>query len=290
MENEKLPVSIPASVGHIALYLSFLLRKKKTSAVSLAHAALKWVHGFLPTQHNPADTVLCRNLVEAEKRQRLVPIKKKQPASVNLIKEIISTFAHKNASLKDLRSATMFAVCFAGLFRAKELLGIRVCDIQFESDHARIHVPTSKTDVYREGQDVFIWKSNTNSCPVSLLRRYLCLAGITAPVSNNSYLFRNVVYLKSVNKYVLGNRVLSYTRFRELFKECLKEIGQDEHAYSLHSFRAGGATAIVQNFPDLKSKERLLKLHGRWKSDVAKDMYIHEDIHERLSVSKCMGL
>ena len=159
----------------------------------------------------------------------------------------------------------MFAVCFAGLFRAKEFLSIKVFDIQFESDHARIHVPTSKTDVYREGQDVFIWKSNTNSCPVSLLRRYLCLAG-------------------------LGNQVLSYTRFRELFKECLKEIGQDKHAYSLHCFRAGGATAIVQNFPDLKSKERLLKLHERWKSDVAKDMYIHEDIHERLSVRKCMGL
>ena len=65
-------------------------------------------------------------------------------------------------------------------------------------------------------------------------------------------------------------------------------MGQDEYAYSLHSFRAGGANAIVQNFPGLKSKERLLKLHGRWKSDVAKDMNVHEDIHERLSVSKYM--
>lgn len=46
----------------------------------------------------------------------------------------------------------------------------------------------------------------------------------------------------------------------------------------------------MQQFSDLKSKERLLKLHGRWKSDIAKDMYIHEYINERLSVSKCTGL
>jgi site-specific recombinase XerD len=140
MEKEKLSVSMPASVGHIALYLSFLLRKRKTSAVSLAHSALKWVHRFLPTQHNPADTVLCRNLVEAEKWQRLAPIKKRQPASVELINQMTRTFAHETATIKDLRSATMFAVCFAGLFRAKELLSITVCDIHFGNEHARIHL------------------------------------------------------------------------------------------------------------------------------------------------------
>lgn len=142
MENEKLSVPIPASVGHIALYLSFLLRKKKTSAVSLTHSALKWVHGFLPTQHNPVDTVLIMQKISRSGKK--AETRTNQPASVDLVNKITRMLAHKTATLKDLRSATMFTICFAGLFRAKELLSIRVCDIQFESDHVSIHVPIAK--------------------------------------------------------------------------------------------------------------------------------------------------
>ena len=36
--------------------------------------------------------------------------------------------------------------------------------------------------------------------------------------------------------------------------------------------------------------ERLLKLHGRWKSDIAKNMYILEQTQNRLSVTCNLGL
>ena len=52
---------------------------------------------------------------------------------------------------------------------------------------------------------------------------------------------------------------MSYTRFREIFKEFLRGNGQDKKAYSLHSFRAEGVTTIVKNLKGIKSKERLLK-------------------------------
>ena len=73
-----LPRSLPANVAHLALYLSHLLDKKKVSAVSMAHAALKWIHGILPLASNPLDFGLCKDLVEAEKRSRLEPIKKRR--------------------------------------------------------------------------------------------------------------------------------------------------------------------------------------------------------------------
>ena len=53
--------------------------------------------------------------------------------------------------------------------------------------------------------------------------------------------------------------------------------------FGLHSLRSGGATAAVINNRNLS--ERLLKLHGRWKSDIAKDMYILEETQNRLAVS-----
>ena len=64
-----------------------------------------------------------------------------------------------------------------------------------------------------------------------------------------------------------------YSTFRENFKECLKGLGYDEKLYGLHSFRAGVATTIAKNLI-APTKERLLKLHGRWKTDICKNMYV----------------
>ena len=287
--SKDLNSTLPASIIDLSLYLSRLLEKRQVCAVRTAHAALKWVHGILPFEKNPLDSTLCMNLVEVEKRHRNDPLTEKEPASCGLIQSIIARYAQESASLKDLRLATMCTLCFAGLFRSKELLNIRVCDLKIFTDYLVIHVPTSKTDVFREGQDVFISKSHGFSCPVRLLERYLSLAKIALD-SSNEFIFRNIILLKSKGYYVLGKRPVSYTRFKELFKECLSELGHDPQLFSLHSFRAGGATSIVKNFEDIANKERLLKIHGRWKSDTAKDMYIKEDINERLSISKSLGL
>ena len=286
--NKGLPAALPASLLHVCVYLSFLLDKQKVSAVSMAYAALKWVHGILPLQRNPLDSTICQNLIEAEKRQRKRPMVKKEPVSTELIKSIVARYGSENANLKDLRLATMCILSFAGLFRSKELLNIRVRDIEWFDDHFVVHVPESKTDIYRRGQDVFIAKSSGDSCPAVLLDRYIRKANITAN-GKDTNLFRNVIYLKSTNSYILGQKTVSYSRFRELFKACLKELGYDNTLYGLHSFRAGGATTIAKNLED-GNKERLLKLHGRWKSDISKDMYIQEGREERLLVSKSLDL
>lgn len=52
--------------------------------------------------------------------------------------------------------------------------------------------------------------------------------------------------------------------------------------------RSGGATSAV-SYNSILS-EMVLKLHGRWKSDTAKDMYILEDIYKPLQVTSQLGL
>ena len=71
--------------------------------------------------------------------------------------------------------------------------------------------------------------------------------------------------------------------------EALKALGYDSKLFELHSLRSGGATAAV-NSPSGPVSDRLLKLHGRWKSDYAKDLYIQEDMSARLSVSSSLGI
>jgi hypothetical protein len=105
----------------------------------------------------------------------------------------------------------MCVLSFAGLFRAKELLNIRVQDITWFDDNFVINVPESKTEIYRQGQHVFIAKSNAETRPGVLINTYLEKANISLNDSS-VHLFRN-----------LGMRFVSYTRFREIYRECLKD-------------------------------------------------------------------
>ena len=48
-------------------------------------------------------------------------------------------------------------------------------------------------------------------------------------------------------------------------------LGNKVHSSGLHSLRSGGAAAAV-NSRDGTVSDRLLKLHGRWKFDGARDL------------------
>ena len=104
-----------------------------------------------------------------------------------------------------------------------------------------------------------------------------------ASISPSSFnpLFRNVRFYKSSNSYKLCPSKLSYTRCLQSFKECLSSLGYDSKLFGLHSLRSGRASSTVKNNSNLS--DRLLKLHGRWKSDTAKEMYILDDTANRLS-------
>ena len=79
---------------------------------------------------------------------------------------------------------------------------------------------------------------------------------------------------------------ISYTRARELLLSSLKSLGYDSKKFGLHSLRAGGASAAANG----GINDRLFKAHGRWKSENAKDMYIKDDLHRKLSVTLGLGL
>ncbi|CAC5388831.1 unnamed protein product [Mytilus coruscus] len=93
---------------------------------------------------------------------------------------------------------------------------------------------------------------------------------------------------KSRNSFSLRkkNVCLSYTRTREIVSTDLAEFGCSINDFGLQSCRAGRATAAAQN--DISG--RLFKMHGRWKSDRAKDGYMLENLQKRLSVSKNLGI
>ena len=84
-----------------------------------------------------------------------------------------------------------------------------------------------------------------------------------------------------------GYPILVIGKYLRLF---LKELGYNPKDYGLHSLQAGGATSVVTADTCNTVSERLLKIHGRWKSDVAKDMYVLEPERNRLRATKCLGI
>ena len=253
----------------------------------MARAALKCFHELLLVSTlNPLDSAPCQQLLEAAKQSK-PPIHKKDPVTPDMCKQVIEKHGSSSASLKDFRLAAICCIGFAGFFRYNELSQMSPTHLECFPDYLTIFVPKAKNDVCREGSYVYVQRLNNQYCAVTTLERYIKLGEIET-TSTDYNLFRQVRFFKKKNTYKLCGKGLSYSKCREIFTGCLKGLGYDEKKFGLHSLRSGGATAAVINNRNLS--ERLLKLHGRWKSDIAKDMYILEETQNRLSVTCNLGL
>ena len=255
----------------------------------LTHATLKWLHSFVPSVDcNPLKIEFCRNIIESAKRQRSQPIMKKKPITTEIIRNILDVYNKEYSNLKDLRIATLCSLAFAGLLRYDDLCNIVRKHIEFHNDYIRIFLPRRKTDIYREGDYVYISASSLKYCPVGvLIIRYLNLPGI----DNNSTLplFRPLTFHPSNSSYTLRCGKISYTRCREILRDCLSKLGYNPNDYGLHCLRSGGITSVVRNSSN-SIPERLIKIHGRWKSDSSKDMYVEESLENRLQVTRFLCL
>ena len=74
---------------------------------------------------------------------------------------------------------------------------------------------------------------------------------------------------------------MSYTRLHKCFKEKLEFLRFPIQYYSLHSLRAGGATAVVNN----EVADRLFKNQGCWRFESVKDGLREDFLQPQFSVT-----
>ena len=241
----KISLELPFSSSVVALYLFGLDQQLRSlAAIVLVHAALKWFHSFVPDHGpNPLDNARCKNLIECAKRTRSNPVYKEKSVDPAIIRSIIDRHGTEEASVKDLRIAAISSLGFARFLRFNELSNIQPKHLTFCNGFVKIFVPRSKTDVYREGDYVYIAKLEGKYCPVAILRRYIEAANLD--LSSHLPLFKPL--RKTKLGYSVRNAKLSYTRCREIFKTTLKDLGYDPKDYGLHSLRSGGAMAVISN-------------------------------------------
>ena len=102
-------MQLPFPLTVVSLYL-FQVQQSCTSSSSviLAHAALKWLHSFVPSlDRNPLDSEFCRNIIESAKRRKSQPVMKKKPLTTDIIRSILDTYNKKDAIVKNLRIAAL---------------------------------------------------------------------------------------------------------------------------------------------------------------------------------------
>ena len=273
----------PLKPFHVALYLQHLIEQSHSpSVIDSAFYGIKWAHSMAGIP-SPTDNPIVEATRSASKRLLGTAIvNRKEPVSSSVIHDIISRSNLDNPV--ELRNITLYILSFAGFFRFDDVSRIRRNDVFFNVGFVVIKVPKSKNDQLRRGDEVVISELPSGACPVKLLKRYLSKFQI--PPDSRDLIFRPISKGKDSCKLIAPDRPISYSTMREASRRDLKAIGADPSKFGLHSLRSGGATMAANS----GVSDRVFQRHSRWKSVQAKGTYVDDDLDQRLSVSKFLGL
>jgi len=184
------------------------------------------------------------------------------PVTVKLISKMVTVL---NWRLYDDR-LFMAIVCVGtyGLLRSGEMfpdaslgqVGLRWSDVVATKDRLSLRLATSKTDPWRKGATVELFRNNTMTCPLKAWHNYANHFATKPNPDENLFLNQE---RKPVNK----TWIVAYLR------EVITKLGLNPSHYSGHSFRKGGATSLA----DAGVQDSVIKEMGRWKSG-AYQLYI----------------
>ena len=156
-----------------------------------------------------------------------------------------------------------FTMAFFGLLRASEFTypspnpkcfdgssHLTTQDISFSQEDAlNVHLKGSKTDQLRHGMGITIGATQSRSCPVKAMKRYLQIRPCQQRRKIPLFLFEN-------------GDLLTRSSLVWHLRRQLKTFQVNPNLYSSHSFRIGGATAAAAaGLPSWQIQEL-----GRWRS------------------------
>ncbi len=158
---------------------------------------------------------------------------RKEPLDVSHLKLLAA-----DSNLQDLlqlRNLVMFILAFSGFLRSSELCVIRSKDVLFSEGFMTIKFEKSKTDQLREERSVVIAETRTDTCPCTLLKLYMQKAVIAD--NSDEYLFRPIFSSGNLKRLISVNKPISYSSYRQSFKNCFASIVPDISKFRSDSTR-----------------------------------------------------
>lgn len=145
--------------------------------VNNAVYAIKWAHECAGLQIQ--QKILILHLYRRKRGVKLVGLSIKKGRFPRMfIIELCDKYIDES-DLLIVRNLTMILFCFAGFLRFDEVSSSKFKNVHVYDEYIVSNIQKSKTDRYRQGNEVLIANGVTTACPVKMYLRYLDLLGTT---------------------------------------------------------------------------------------------------------------
>ena len=205
-------VVFPVRYMDFALYLQHLDDTSGSkSAVEEAVNSVGWVHqlaGYPAVSESP----LVRIVLDGLQRKLAKPKVRKEPMTTDMMSTLVKSLGDV-PSLTDVRLVAACLLAFSAFLRYDELAKLRCCDVTFSPLRMVVHIASSKTHQYRQGDNVLVARTGSATCPVEMLERYYTMAALST--QSKLRLFWGIVVTRNGER-LRSQGSLSYTRLREL--------------------------------------------------------------------------
>ncbi|VDI56804.1 Hypothetical predicted protein [Mytilus galloprovincialis] len=159
--------ALPAQPIHIALYFTHLLDQGSTfHPIDNAKYGIKWAHEINGLT-DPTENSFVSSIQEAAKRTAYKTVTKKEPVTTDMLIQLCEKYSDSE-DLLIVRDLTMTLLGFAGFLRYDELSSLLFSNVKVKDDFLVLYLNKSKTDQYRQGNEVLISKGFSVACPFNM--------------------------------------------------------------------------------------------------------------------------
>ena len=264
----------PASPEIVAAYLAYLSGQNAAySTVAQTCAALKVMH---ESQGHPTPTnaPVVKQLLKGYRRKHGIAPHKKAAATIDIIREMIDALTEsyrrgEHDIIRLARDTAIIMTGFCGAFRRSELRDLDLDDLTWitkdQRDVILINVRKSKTDQEGVGMTKVLYAADDKRyCPVTLLRRWIRLSGITTgplfrPIRRGGHVQTTRLTTQNLARIIKGAALLAH-------------IDLD---ISGHSLRSGFVTTAIRQG---KTERSIMNQTGHRSVQVLRGYYQRENV------------
>ena len=257
-------------------------RKKFLSKINLITAAVADKH-WSQYHVSPTENFTFRRLMAGIRREHAKPAQSKAPLTIQLLEDTFQ-LVRESGRLQEWRTLARMNVQFYATLRWDEVSALRIQNIRPTPQGLVVQIGRSKTDQIGKGDFRPIVATNTPSCPVSIINKYVAMLRYE-PGVNGFFQPRITAETANTPQRGIPDKKLAYTAALEELKILLSFLGQDPDAYGEHSGRRGGATTASEagaHWTDLK-------LHGGWSSDSSAQKYVEATAKKRNKIPQVLA-
>ena len=223
---------VPCTPNMVARFLAAHAETSACATLGRVLAAINYAHRQKGVE-SPTQSERVRATMMGIRRTHRRPQRRAAP----LLREDLRRRVKTAEGVRGRRDRAMLLLGFAGGFRAAEIVGLDVGDVEFVRSGMVVRLRRSKTDQEGKGRLVAIpyGQGAAWNCPVRMLRAWLRVAKL-----ESGALFRKVDRHGRVCGVRLAKQVVSL-----VVKALAQKLGKDASQYSGHSLRAGFVTSAA---------------------------------------------